>query len=491
MLSYSQKSSPASVIIFMIIIGVVMLRSYAVFVSPLQLSVDEAQYWLWSLTPDAGYFTKPPMIAWVISIGTSLAGSAESGVRIMAPVLHGITALVLWRLAAYLYHPAAGRLAALGWIFLPAVGLGSFIMSTDTPLLLFTSAMILALSPLAMGKSPGMTGFCLAGIMLGLGFLSKYAAIYSLISLALIWLCQPSVRRLMRISHWGVFILSALIVLSPNIIWNWQNGFATVAHLEHNANIEQTSISVTSGLNFLLSQAGVIGPVLILAVIMAMGARGRHIGFLSAFILPPVIVITIQAMISDANANWAILAWPPALILVASWLCDDTKHANGIIKRSWWLAGISASNVALVGLLWLTSITGHLGHLTPASDPLRHLRGWDTHHADINAFMHQHPANIIITDRRVTTALLTHQFRDTDIRIRIHDADLIPSNHYEAYFRYIPSPENSPVLLVTENNQPLNIPGVVWTDARSVSQTSISYRHNRILYLYAGNVGGQ
>ena len=99
----------------MIIIGVVMLRSYAVFVSPLQLSVDEAQYWLWSLTPDAGYFTKPPMIAWVISIGTSLAGSAESGVRIMAPVLHGITALVLWRLAAYLYHPAAGRLAALGW----------------------------------------------------------------------------------------------------------------------------------------------------------------------------------------------------------------------------------------------------------------------------------------------------------------------------------------------------------------------------------------
>ncbi|MGB2096294.1 MAG: ArnT family glycosyltransferase [Candidatus Puniceispirillales bacterium] len=482
MLSFSQKSTAAGMIIFMIIIMVTLLRCYALFVSPLDLSVDEAQYWLWSQTPDAGYFTKPPMIAWVISIGTNLAGAGESGIRLMAPLLHGMTAVILWQIAAYLYHPVAGRLVALGWISLPAVGLASFVMSTDTPLLLFTSTMILVLSPLAVGRSISITGYSLAGIMLGLGFLSKYAAIYSLISIALIWIFQPQIRRLMRWPQWGVLLLSALIVVSPNIIWNWQNGFATVAHLEHNANIAQASLSFISGLNFLLSQAGVVGPVLFLAAIMAMGAGGRHTGFLSAFILPPLIIITIQAMISDANANWAILAWPPALILIAGWLCDQ----GGIVRRSWWLAGIGASNVALAGLLWVISMTGTMGALTPASDPLRHLRGWDGHHADIMAFMQNHPAHTIITDRRVTTALLMHKFRDTDINIRIYDADLIPSNHYEAYFRFTPTAENSTVILVTENSQPLDIPGIIWTDARTVSQSNISDRYDRILHIHAG-----
>ncbi|MGB2303454.1 MAG: ArnT family glycosyltransferase, partial [Candidatus Puniceispirillales bacterium] len=210
MLSFSQKSTAAGMIIFMIIIMVTLLRCYALFVSPLDLSVDEAQYWLWSQTPDAGYFTKPPMIAWVISIGTNLAGAGESGIRLMAPLLHGMTAVILWQIAAYLYHPVAGRLVALGWISLPAVGLASFVMSTDTPLLLFTSTMILVLSPLAVGRSISITGYSLAGIMLGLGFLSKYAAIYSLISIALIWIFQPQIRRLMRWPQWGVLLLSAL-----------------------------------------------------------------------------------------------------------------------------------------------------------------------------------------------------------------------------------------------------------------------------------------
>ena len=86
--------SLANLITFLAVISITIMRLYAVFVSPLDLSVDEAQYWLWSLTPEAGYFTKPPMIAWVISIGTSLAGSGEAGIRLMAPVFHGITARV-------------------------------------------------------------------------------------------------------------------------------------------------------------------------------------------------------------------------------------------------------------------------------------------------------------------------------------------------------------------------------------------------------------
>ena len=44
----------------------------------LDLYPDEAQYWLWSLTPDWGYFSKPPLIAWVIRATTLLLGDDEA-----------------------------------------------------------------------------------------------------------------------------------------------------------------------------------------------------------------------------------------------------------------------------------------------------------------------------------------------------------------------------------------------------------------------------
>ncbi|MCH1426591.1 MAG: hypothetical protein L7W42_05470, partial [Alphaproteobacteria bacterium] len=53
--------------IFGAAVVITLLRSVALFVTPLDLGVDEAQYWLWSQTPDFGYFTKPPLIAWIIA----------------------------------------------------------------------------------------------------------------------------------------------------------------------------------------------------------------------------------------------------------------------------------------------------------------------------------------------------------------------------------------------------------------------------------------
>jgi len=46
----------------------VLVRLAAVRLSPLQLYADEAQYWVWSRHLDFGYFTKPPLIAWLIRL---------------------------------------------------------------------------------------------------------------------------------------------------------------------------------------------------------------------------------------------------------------------------------------------------------------------------------------------------------------------------------------------------------------------------------------
>ena len=41
----------------LLILALTIVRSLALFISPLELGVDEAQYWLWGQNLDFGYFT--------------------------------------------------------------------------------------------------------------------------------------------------------------------------------------------------------------------------------------------------------------------------------------------------------------------------------------------------------------------------------------------------------------------------------------------------
>ncbi|MEK9760622.1 MAG: hypothetical protein VW472_06245, partial [Candidatus Puniceispirillum sp.] len=67
-------SDRANRLVWLILLGLTLARTMAVLVSPLGLGVDEAQYWLWSETPAFGYFTKPPLTAWIIGAAHWLFG---------------------------------------------------------------------------------------------------------------------------------------------------------------------------------------------------------------------------------------------------------------------------------------------------------------------------------------------------------------------------------------------------------------------------------
>ena len=78
-----------------ILIILFMVRMIAIVVSPLDLGVDEAQYWLWGQTPQLGYYSKPPLIAWLLSGSDWLLGSSAAAVRSLSALLHLITACLL------------------------------------------------------------------------------------------------------------------------------------------------------------------------------------------------------------------------------------------------------------------------------------------------------------------------------------------------------------------------------------------------------------
>ena len=85
------------------------VRVAGVIASPLNLYADEAQYWRWSQDLAWGYYSKPPMIAWVIYVSTAVFGDTEWAVRIAAPFLHTAAAGFIF-LAGRAIRPAAPSL---------------------------------------------------------------------------------------------------------------------------------------------------------------------------------------------------------------------------------------------------------------------------------------------------------------------------------------------------------------------------------------------
>ena len=73
-------------VVLFILITITILRIYSLYVSPIELSVDEAQYWHWSRNIDFGYFTKPPLIAWLIGFSTFIFGNEEWAVDFLHPL---------------------------------------------------------------------------------------------------------------------------------------------------------------------------------------------------------------------------------------------------------------------------------------------------------------------------------------------------------------------------------------------------------------------
>jgi len=104
----------------LVLLAVTVARLIWLRVGGLDLYPDEAQYWLWSLTPDWGYFSKPPLIAWVIRATTLLLGDDEAGIRIASPLFHFGTALVIFHTARRLYNARVASWSAIGYATLLA-----------------------------------------------------------------------------------------------------------------------------------------------------------------------------------------------------------------------------------------------------------------------------------------------------------------------------------------------------------------------------------
>ncbi len=359
----------------LILIGVLLVaRVIGLFLSPLNLHGDEAQYWAWSKDLDFGYFSKPPMIAWVIAASTSIFGDAEWAVRLSSPILHSVTAYMIFLTARLAYDGRTGFWAAAVFILMPAVWLSSGIVSTDVPLLLCWVTALHAWLHLRNGA--GWPRVLQLGLAIGLGLMSKYAMLFFLPALVLTVLFDaPTRRALLNMRGVNVLILAGLCVL-PNIYWNITHDFATVTHTAANANLQdQIPFHPDELISFWVDQLAVFGPVTICLLVLALWAAMRKklddpSVWIALFVLSPLLIISFQALISRANANWAVTAYVAASILTAHFALNASNR-----MRLWLKGGVIAQaliSAVLVVILLVPAWTNAAG----LANSVKRVRAW-------------------------------------------------------------------------------------------------------------------
>ncbi|MEC9099811.1 MAG: glycosyltransferase family 39 protein [Pseudomonadota bacterium] len=448
----SNDESQNSTFLLLIVISIfTAIRITLLLTSQLSLHGDEAQYWSWSQDLNWGYFTKPPLIAWVIHVTTLLFGNAEWAVRLSSPILHAGTSFACALIAKEIFGKKVYLWAGITFLTLPAVSFSSFLISTDVPLLFFWSIALYAM--LQILKTRHLSWAILLGIALGLGLLSKYAMCYFLIcSLLACGLIQKH-RWFLKSYHVLISILIALVIISPNIFWNFYSGWATVTHLGDNINLKGNLFNLGNAASFLAEQAGVFGPilfgVLIASVIKLLRNKSTDAEkWLLCYILPIVMIVTLQAFLSRANANWAAVAYVSATALVSGWLVSRAKN---------WILYTSTALHSLV-LVFLAIYFLNLPGIEPPlkSDPLRKLRGWDKTSQQVAEVMGKYPGHTLLTDDRKVMAALIYGLRQEVYKPLIWDYDGIPNHHYELTARYYGEPKDN-VLLVAKWETPAPI----------------------------------
>lgn len=328
-----------------------------------------------------------------------------------------------------------------------------------------------------------------AGIALGVGMLAKYAAIYGLFGFTLIWASgRHHPNPIIQGRHLLLTITACLITVSPNLIWNLMHDFSTMRHLGDNANLAKQSHDIRQSLIFLIGQAGIAGPLvffLMLGIIFA-SRHEKHAGWLVWMAVPVIGLISLQAYLSEANANWAMAAYPAMSIWLGGWLGSDGSQKPLVLLPRKWLGIVAIGlNFTLTAGLLLATMAGSLGPLTPTSDPLRRLRGWQALAKDIEPHLAAHQANRIIADRRATAALLSWHFHGQDVTIMTHDRDGVPSNHFEANHSW-QHRAGSPLLVLSGSSTPPIMPPIEWQGSPSQSNVVISRNKSRDLYIHKG-----
>lgn len=216
---------------------------------------DEFLYLALGRHLDWGFWSNGPFIGAVSWLSQHWLGDSLPATRVFPALAGGglilLTGLVVRELGGGRFAQVVNGLAMLGSIaWLRAFGM---LMPVPFDVLFWTLLSWWGFKWLQTGQSRWWWAI---GITAGLGMLNKYSIVFWAAGLPLAMLLTPHRKALLRPQPWQAAGL-ALLVLLPNLWWQWQYNFPVVRHMRE---LAASQLVHVKPLNFLLDQILMQGP---------------------------------------------------------------------------------------------------------------------------------------------------------------------------------------------------------------------------------------
>lgn len=419
---------------------ITLIRLLNLYFTDVPLWVDEAQYWLWSKNLDFGYYSKPPIIAWIIGLSTNLFGDNEFGIRLFSPIIHFLVSIITYHISLKCFND--GKIAffsAVSYLILPAVSFSSSFISADAPLMFFWAlGVYIFISINQTPKEYNFTYWLLLAICYGFGMLSKYTFVAFVFSVCLYFLMNRS-TKLFTLNFLGSAILS-IIIFTPNFLWNYNNNFVSFAHTSENVASKSINIYPIDMLEFIGGQFlvfGVIMTAFLLPAIFQKTAK-RKVAFyeysfepvkiLNYITIPVLFVGILTSLFASAQAHWAAPAYITGNILVVSYLLK-TK------KEKWLTTSLILHLFIFLVFLFLSPI---VNLINPKIDPLNRAKIWHKPAEYIKKNHYDSKDTLYLTDERKIIAPLIYDLKSIGFEARVKKWN--PGNrvkdHYDMNYSY-------------------------------------------------------
>ncbi|MGH8548932.1 MAG: glycosyltransferase family 39 protein [Methylococcales bacterium] len=365
--------------IITLLVATLMLRMAAMIW--MTLVPEEAYYWMYWQHPSLSYFDHPPMVAWLIGLGTQVFGDTEFGVRIGSGLLMLASSGVMYAFSRIWFSREASVVAALLLQVLPVYFGTGLIATMDGALVFFWLITLLGLS-VALRRQCAW-GWYLAGVGAGAATLCKYTGVFLVVgSLATVAGYRPWRRYLITLHPYAAALL-AFAMFTPVLIWNAQHEWASF-RFQFVGRFEGNGFSMAHVMLFFLLQVAVATPGVLAGLswlyVRTLRTRRRSLRprwlMALSFSLPLLLTTSYRALFYDVHLNWTLplyLSTLPAITQLVLVLCRQMrKRISTVVWRHAALTTgvgcLTLNLVAIVYVLILQPKAGWVSALGPWRD---------------------------------------------------------------------------------------------------------------------------
>ena len=406
-------------------------REWVTLSKPVLLFFDEAYYYGWSQCLDCGYYSKPPVVAWLIRLTTDLFGNAEWAIKLAAPLLYCATGGLLYLIGKLLCNQRAGFYSAAIFLTMPLVSFNSLFITTDAPLLFCWA---LALWLFLRAQATNRWHFWLfAGLVGGFGLLSKYTFILFPAAFVIYALLSSQGRLILANPRFWVACALAIGLLLPNLWWNYNHDFISFQHTAEISQQKENRIELSRLWEFWGTQFVVFGPVAMLLLLVRLFKPraiepGHQEALLWSLFIPIFAVISIQALTARANINWGAPAYVSATLIVGVYLAK--------LRWKHWFKALFAINLTLMlafynygSVLNLLNIESRDGN-----DPYVRIEGWKELAQQVQPVFSDYPNAPLAGEARKALAYFSYYLEPKQLNPRALNPDGHIKNQYELLY---------------------------------------------------------